>query len=87
MKPKEDLWRIFHAWGEDAKGATDEQWQAALVYLDACWRKPTLKSAMRYAQRIADATGHPMAVQPSYNVGKRCKTYLTVPNHQTTSNL
>lgn len=82
MKPKRDLWRIFHAWGEDAGGATDAQWKAACEYLDLCWHKPTIKSAMRYAQRVANATGHPIAVQPAYNVGRRCKTYFALPNER-----
>lgn len=62
MKIKCDLWFLYHAQGEHAKNATDEQWNMACVLLDKTYSKPTKKSALRYAKHIANVTGHPIEV-------------------------
>lgn len=72
MKIKCDLWFLYHAQGEHAKNATYEQWNMACVALDDCFSKPTKKSALRYAKRIANLTGHPIEVAAINTRLKKC---------------
>jgi hypothetical protein len=91
MRSKKPLWEITPApgiycdkvWGEG------DGYQIACRYLDKCWRKPTIKSAFRYAQKVANESGYAMAINARYNLKrfrskKPVKCFIVRPekNHE-----
>lgn len=85
MRSKKPLWEldiapsIYCHWDEKNDG-----WQVVIKMLNECFRKPTIKSAFRYAQKIADKSGYPIAINAKYTLKrfrskKPIKCWLVYP--------